>query len=94
MPHNILYDPKPKREDLDWLWQGISEHARQARQHSPGQAFAFYIKDSFDYIKAGCSGFMFYGSLYVDLLWVESSLRGQGVGSPRLLCKVGVFCGI
>lgn len=30
---------------------------------------------------------MFYGSLYVDLLWVESSLRGQGVGR-RLMVSV------
>ena len=66
---------------------GVSQFARIKRGLEPGIHFAFFIKDENDKIKGGCSGYMFYGSLYVDLLWVDESLRGQQYGT-RLMTAV------
>ncbi len=80
MEYKIIYDLNPKEDDTKILWEGISEHARLMRGHRPGKAFAFFIKDELMQIKGGCSGYIFYGCLSIDLLWIESDLRGQGYG--------------
>lgn len=59
-------------------------HAKQVRGHEPGRSFGFFIKDKAGKIQGGCSGFMFYGCLAVDLLWVEEALRGQGYGTELM----------
>lgn len=80
-PLSITYDPNPKHDDIATLWQGITAHASVTKQHSPGKAFAFFIKDQAQKIKGGCSGYIFYSSLYIDLLWVDIQLRGKQYGS-------------
>lgn len=81
MQYTIIYEPNPKHDDTKILWEGISEHARITRGHEPGKAFAFFIKNETDQIKGGCSGYIFYGCLYIDLLWVDKLLRGKNYGT-------------
>lgn len=52
----------------------------------PIETFAFFIKDSVGKTRGGCSGITYYGCLYVDLLWVDPQLRGQGWGT-KLMAK-------
>lgn len=84
MNYKIYYESDPKNEDTKILWEGISLHAKQARGHEPGKPFAFFVKDKSNQIKGGCSGYIFYGCLYVDLLWVDNSLRGKCLGSQLM----------
>lgn len=80
----IQYDANPKSEETKQLWQGISEHAKQVAGLDPGEGFAFYIKDESQTILGGCSGYIFYGSIYVDLLWVHEDLRGKNYGAQLM----------
>lgn len=80
MKYDIKYEPNPKIEDIDILWKGISENAVQLGGHQPGRAYAYFLRDEHDQIKGGCSGYLFYGCLYVDLLWVDKLLRGNNYG--------------
>jgi ribosomal protein S18 acetylase RimI-like enzyme len=50
----------------------------------PVVPFAFFIRDENDEIKGGCNGNIGYGWLYVDQLWVDESLRGQGYGTELM----------
>jgi GNAT superfamily N-acetyltransferase len=84
MNYKIVYDSAPKPEQTQKLWEGISAHAAEVRGLHPGKPFAFFIKNSLNFIKGGCSGYIFYGSLYVDLLWVEPLLRGQDYGTQLM----------
>lgn len=84
MPITLTYDENPSSDDTKVLWEGISEHAKQVRDLDPGRAFAFFIKDDARQIKGGCSGYMYYGCLYIDLLWVDESLRNQGYGKQLM----------
>lgn len=77
----ITYDADPKQEDTMCLWEGIKSNAKKQRDLAPGKPFAFFIKNETNAIEGGCSGYIFYGCLYVDLLWVTLSLRSQGYGS-------------
>lgn len=82
--YQISYDPAPKFDDTKIIWEGISKHAKRERGLPPGKPFAFFIRDELDHIKGGCSGYIYYGCLYVDLLWVDESLRGKQYGSQLM----------
>ena len=84
MTLTISYDPSPKHDDTKIIWQGISAHAKKVRGLSSGKPFAFFIRDESNQIKGGCSGYIYYGCLYVDLLWVDESLRDQSYGSQLM----------
>jgi len=62
------------------LYQGISNHAFEAKAMPPIAPFGIFIKDIYQNVLGGVSGFIFYGSMYVDALWVEADLRGKGWG--------------
>lgn len=68
MKYTITYESNPTQNDTKVLWKGISEHATLKKGLEPGKAFAFFVKDEAGKIKGGCSGYLFYGCLYVDLL--------------------------
>jgi len=76
----ITFDAQPSHADTSILWKGISENAELIRGLKPGRPFAFFIRDENNEIRGGCSGYMFYGCVYVDLIWVDTTLRGQGYG--------------
>lgn len=84
MKYEIRYESEPKREDTITLWEGICENAKLMRGHKPGKPFAFFIRDETGKIKGGCSGFIFYGCLYTDLLWIDKELRGQNYGAQLM----------
>jgi GNAT superfamily N-acetyltransferase len=84
MKCTISYDPAPKHDDTKIIWQGISEHAKKVRELPPGKPFAFFIRDNLHQIKGGCSGYIYYGCCYVDLLWADESLHGKQYGSKLM----------
>lgn len=84
MEHTITFDAAPSHANTATLWKGISENAKLIKGFEPGKPFAFFIKDKMGSIKGGCSGFIFYGCLYTDLLWVDKSLREKGYGTDLM----------
>src|SRR5579862_2270756 len=81
----IHYEPTPTREELYTLARGLIENAKQKRDHKPTEGFAFFIRDENNKIIGGANGYTFYGCVYVDQLWVDERLRGQGYGSELML---------
>lgn len=84
MKYTINYDENPKSDETKIIWEGISENAKTKRNLPPGKPFAFFIKDELNQIKGGCSGYIYYGCFYVDLLWVDQSLRGKQYGNQLM----------
>jgi len=84
MKYTFTYDANPTPDNTKLLFEGISEHAKITKGHEPGRPFAFFIKDETGVIKGGCSGYIFYGCLYVDLLWVDKILRGKKYGTQLM----------
>lgn len=66
------------KEYEEILYHGISEEAFQAKGLSPIRSFSIFIKDPKEQVLGGASGTLFYGSLYVDSLWIDKTLRHQG----------------
>jgi ribosomal protein S18 acetylase RimI-like enzyme len=77
------YNIIPKEYE-EVLYQGISEGAFQAKELSPIRPFSIFIKDQKEQVLGGASGTLFYGSLYVDSLWVDKTLRHQGWGKKLM----------
>lgn len=69
------------KEYEEVLYHGISERAFQAKGLSPIRPFSIFLKDRNEHVLGGASGTLFYGSLYLDSLWVDATLRNQGWGT-------------
>ncbi len=83
--HLENYNTIPKEYE-EVLYHGISEGAFQAKGLSPIRPFSIFIKDQKEKVFGGTSGTLFYGSLYIDSLWVDKTLRHQGWGI-KLMCE-------
>lgn len=83
----FIFTKNPKLRDMDVLTAGLSSYANEKKGLEPAEPFAFFLKDESEKIYGGCNGVLFYGFMYLDQLWVDQSLRGQGIGS-ELMKKV------
>jgi GNAT superfamily N-acetyltransferase len=75
----LHFDPAPSLETRQALGDRI--RAFNAR-HAPGEAerFALLGHDDDGVLRAGLVGTLSHGWLFVESLWVDDALRGQGVG--------------
>ena len=79
----------PSLKEVATLEQGIAENTREKIGLESPQSFGFFHRDQ-ERILAGCNGILLYGMLYLDQLWVDKSLRGQGIGR-ELIERVEAF---
>ncbi|MGL9717825.1 MAG: GNAT family N-acetyltransferase [Wolbachia sp.] len=77
----IEHTTSPNNRDIEFLFKKINEENANKGTCNP---FAFFIRDNTKQIIAGCSGFVIYGSIYTDLLWVHPSYRKKGLGKQLL----------
>lgn len=84
--YNLIEEPTPTREDIYILTRGLIENAKEKTVHTTStQGFAFFVRNEQNKIVGGVNGYTFYGCIYVDQLWVDESLRGQGFGTKLML---------
>lgn len=67
-------------QDEQVLFDGISDDAVKKKGMERIKPFRVYIKDPNQAVVGGATGVTFYGCLYVDMLWVEESIRNRGFG--------------
>lgn len=77
------YDTIPKEYERI-LYKGISDNAFQKKGLPPIQPFSIFIKDQTQKVLGGICGVSFHGSLYVDSLWIDETLRRQGWGTKLM----------
>lgn len=80
----IEYDSCPSDKDIQILSKGLMEYATLHKNQPPIETFAFFIHDKQKRIVGGCNGFIYYGCLYIDQLWIDEPLRCQGFGSQLM----------
>jgi len=81
--HIEQQDTIPK-ECEEILYREISGEALRSKGLPPIQPFSVFLKDEKNNLLGGVTGTTFYGSLYVDSLWVDQSLRHQGWGTKLM----------
>src|SRR5437016_2544992 len=82
--YSIKYQENPSPENESVLFEGINEEAFAAKGLKI-KTFGIFIHDKNEKVVGGASGVTFYGSLYVDMLWLDKSLRNKGLGTKLML---------
>lgn len=82
--NQLTVEEHPSHHDIQFLEQRIIEHNYSRAGASDGRGLACFVRNDAGQIIAGISGYTWAGMAELEFLWVDESLRGQGVGS-RLL---------
>jgi len=69
----------PDKKDVDFLQEMLDA---EIPDKDPVYDYTFFIRNN--YIIAGCNGFVFFGALYIDQLWVHKDYRKKGLGKKLL----------
>lgn len=85
--NKIEYTKNPATSDIDFLTKQINQETSEYGEAYP---FAFFMRDDAAKIIAGANGFVIYGAIYTDQLWVDKDYRGQGF-AKKLMAKVHEF---
>ena len=62
----------------------LTYEAVKIRGVKPVKEVSFYIKNEKNKVIAAVIGYIFYGSLLIDILWVQKSFRRRGLGMSLL----------
>ena len=73
---NIEFTKTPDVGDVNFLTDKINEETNDYGESHP---FAFFIRNTQGRIAAGANGFIIYGAIYTDQLWVDKSHRNKGL---------------
>lgn len=77
----IAIDLAPSPQDVAVVRAGVMAHNEAAVGRTLVQPLALYVRDESGTIRGGLSGYLAWQWLYIDLLWVDAPLRGQGYGA-------------
>ncbi|WP_239005230.1 N-acetyltransferase [Legionella sp. MW5194] len=80
----IHYENNPAPEDIQILGDGIVAYAKLKKDQPTITPFAFFLRDENGTICGGCHGSMYYGCLYIDLLWIDEDLRNKKWGTQLM----------
>ena len=75
-------EENPSSMELNFLTNKINNEVVDG--HGSAYPFAIFIRNKDGEILAGCNGSIIFGSIYTDQLWVDPSLRKQGLGKKLM----------
>ncbi len=87
--YNIAYVDNPEQSAWGIIGRGIHHYNQQQAGDNQFQRLCFVLHAPDQEIVGGVIGEIYWGWLYVDLLWVEDELRGHGYGHRLLTLAEG-----
>ena len=85
--NKIEYTKNPATSDINFLTKKINQ---ETPEYFDAYPFAFFMRDEDSKIIAGANGFVIYGAIYTDQLWVDKDYRRQGF-AKKIMDKVHEF---
>ncbi|HJZ47090.1 MAG TPA: GNAT family N-acetyltransferase, partial [Roseiflexaceae bacterium] len=82
---NLLVEDNPSPGDLEFLENQINDYNVAVTGIVDWYPLAIFVRDDDGRIVAGINGGMWGGYLEIKNLWVDATLRGQGLGRRLLL---------
>ena len=82
--YRIVYEDKPEDEAWGIIGRGVGGYNKEQAGENNFQRLCFTLLAPDGEIVGGVLCEMYWGWLYVDLLWVQEELRGQGFGHQLL----------
>lgn len=83
MKISILKDNNPNPNNDQIIQKGIIDFNAYTLGERPDR-FSIYLKDENGTIRGGAVVWVHKESIYVDILWIDESLRGQGYGTKLM----------
>lgn len=83
--YHFEHQEEPTPAEAQVLFDGICDEAALKKHMERIRPFSVFIKDSRGAVFGGASGVTYYGSLYVDMLWLKEELRGHGLGKKIMM---------
>lgn len=80
----VNYSDKPSDKEIEILTQGILNDSKKRGYFGLYEKFSLILRDSENIFCGGCYGFIFYGSLHIDKLFIIEDLRNQGLGTKLI----------
>lgn len=80
----ITYQNEMDSQHLEAVIAGLSAHAHAKKGLGPAKLFSFTLTDEEGVFQGGICGITYYGCLYIDLLHINETLRGQGYGTQLI----------
>lgn len=84
-PEDLIIESEPAAGDVEFLDDRLYDYNVEQSGYSDGQRLAIFLRDDQRTIRAGLDGWTWGGSGEIRSLWVETALRGQGIGAKLML---------
>jgi GNAT superfamily N-acetyltransferase len=84
MTHTFAIDPNAPPEEIEAVHAGLREYNRQFTSFEGASPLNIFLRDEHGALAGGLLGYVCWGWLYVEILWLAEAVRGQDYGS-RLL---------
>ena len=75
---------EPSADDLTIVGQGLTDFNTQDVGPADRVPLAVLVRDETGAVRGGISGYTAWGWLYVQWLWLDAGLRGQGLAAQML----------
>ena len=85
--YTITYVDKPEEAAWGIIGRGLQQYNRQQAGDNQFQRLCYVVQSPAGEITGGILAELYWGWAYIDLMWIEEDLRGQGYGH-RLLTQV------
>lgn len=82
--YHFEYQEEPIQEDLKALSEGLIEEDVLRKGMDRIRPFGIFIKGSNGMVIGGINGLALYGCLYIEMLWVKTEWRKQGLGKKLM----------
>jgi len=82
--YSLNVENKPRASDVRVLIEELASYAQSKGQSPDGQELAVFVRDRLSRVVGGVYGTTFWGLFWVQMVWVEESLRGQGYGTELM----------
>jgi GNAT superfamily N-acetyltransferase len=84
MTITITNEAAPDQKDTDAVRHGLEEYNLRHAPASPFEPLTLLVRDDAGKIVGGLLGGIYWSWLYVEILWLDDTVRSQGVGSQLL----------
>ncbi|NEQ45996.1 MAG: GNAT family N-acetyltransferase [Leptolyngbya sp. SIOISBB] len=81
---NIEITAAPQPDEIKFLTEQLVNFNSQRASDGNYQPLAIFLRNADEHIVGGLMGETYWQWLYVDMLWVHESCRGQGYGDTLL----------